>query len=714
MLEGGASFGKYRILRQLGRGATGVVYLAQDQVLGRQVALKILDRSVMSGDRFEQRFQQEARAVARLDHPNVIQIHDLERIGEDWAIDMAYAEGGSLADAAASGALTIQEALSFVRDVLGALAACHEVGVIHRDVKPNNILISSDGRALLSDFGLAAILAEHHRTAVASASSSGLFVGTPRYAPPESWNEQEPTPAWDVYSVGMVIFELVAGKTPYDAGSPFALMRQMIEHPVPRLVDIAPSVTPGLSELVGAMLDQDPGKRPENAREALNRLEQLPEIEADAAREAPTLLRQRVRLQTARSPSFLRRRRRKRLRFAAWGMAAAISTVLILAGAVLWRPWGSSSDPVGRFAQRTARLPGTGSSQAAVFTSIDTSTHQVRSNHLLMLSGKKPDEWILLGGETTHLWYVLGHVDNDVYWDFRGYWGEYTDDTARYFQHGQVAGKGRWIEPGREMTISLQFQTVDLGTRRSQTLVLKRSESPMSEADFVREVQENDCLLPLLYNELFPRRLPWAEDVETRFLVLASQRTIVPFLGLSPPPIRVDGRLDEPAWRTIGTDSASEPGFLIGRPKTAHGSLRTRWDADALFLGMEMARSVARPRIVIVLLHHYTIPVAQSERWSVRVDENAVITGRHTRRGSREPWDCAWEVMASSADGWQAEIRVPFKDLGVKETPEEGARWRLNAALYDLDTSEDIPIALWGAEDLNAAEQGVILVLLRE
>jgi hypothetical protein len=119
--------------------------------------------------------------------------------------------------------------------------------------------------------------------------------------------------------------------------------------------------------------------------------------------------------------------------------------------------------------------------------------------------------------------------------------------------------------------------------------------------------------------------------------------------------------------------------------------------------------------MIISLLHHYAIPAGKSDRWSVRMDEKGVVMGRHTHYGLQEPWDCTWEVAVSLPEnGWQAEIKIPFKGLDAEETPQEGSRWRMKAALYDLNISEDVPITVWGTDDLNAVEQGAILVFARK
>lgn len=228
--------------------------------------------------------------MAGLEHPNIVPIHSFERLGDDLAIDMAYVAGGSLADAEESGRIRLNGVMQCAAQVLRALAACHASGIVHRDVKPSNILIADDGRALLSDFGLARLVAAHHKDAMRSSASSGFFLGTPRYAPPESWAGEEPTPAWDVYSMGVVLFEAAASRPPYDADSPLELIKQMTQAAPPALLDTADGASPELDSLVSAMMSPNAAERPQSAHEVLERLPGIPEFGPDTAGKASTVV----------------------------------------------------------------------------------------------------------------------------------------------------------------------------------------------------------------------------------------------------------------------------------------------------------------------------------------------------------------------------------------------------------------------------------------
>ncbi len=272
--EGFAQTGKYRLLHELGRGGMGVVYLAEDTRLRRQVALKILHPALTLDSGFVAGFVREAQAIAALTHPGIVRVHAIEEIGGSHLIDMEYIDGNSLDQILLRGPIDRPDALGIVNRVLNALAACHIRNMIHRDVKPANILIAYDGRILLSDFGLAMSFG---LSSVATATSS-CFIGTPKYAPPESWDKVPPSPAGDVYSTGLVLLELLAGKTPFDGDSPLDIMRKTIDASAVPVRDLLPDISDDLASLLEDMLDVTPANRPKDAGVALQRLRETEEF----------------------------------------------------------------------------------------------------------------------------------------------------------------------------------------------------------------------------------------------------------------------------------------------------------------------------------------------------------------------------------------------------------------------------------------------------
>ncbi|HPO17438.1 MAG TPA: protein kinase [Candidatus Hydrogenedentes bacterium] len=713
LLEPGSSFGKYRVVRRIGRGGMGIVYLAEDQDLGRRVALKVLDRSITSDEHFEERFRQEARIIAGLDHPNIVQIHHLERVGDDLAIDMTYVESGSLADAMAEDRLMVQDVLSLVQDVLGALSACHEAGIVHRDIKPSNILLTNDSRALVSDFGLAKLMADYHESSILNHSSSSLFVGTPRYAPPESWDDQEPAPSWDVYATGMVLYEAIACENPYTARTPFALMKQMIERPLPKLHDILPEISEALSDLVAAMLDSDPAKRPADGGAALRLLEQVPELQgADTG--GSTIVRRRVQAQTFRRPSkrSARIRRKKRLQQGIIGLIAGVMLLGIMAtGMALWR-MRTQQETHSPNKAHTAIASGevvTGAEPYLLFNSIDPSTHEIWPDHWLMLPGKRKGEWKVLASHYTDLWMLDASLENDMQWTFKGGFGEYTDGTAAYFRHGEVKGTGRWVTQGAEMTVSLEFHSLSDAWRGNHVLTLKRSDNGATDVEFLRKLEGEDLIQPLLYNELFVRHVPWAEPLETQFLGRTAQRVKVLPLSPSEGLITLDGRLEEPAWKTLETGTSENFGALRGQPPEIQATLRVRYDANTLYIGLETGKALSNAILTLYLMNQFAIPAPLSQRWGVQVSGNGTVTGQCIKRGQRVEWNCAWQAAERTVgDRWQAEIAVPFANVSTREAVIPGDRWRINCTISTK--TDQTPLAVWGGAPVEAVEQGVILL----
>ncbi|MFF4742884.1 protein kinase [Streptomyces chengbuensis] len=248
--------GRYRLTESIGRGGMGKVWRAQDEVLHRTVAVKELTAGlyVSEADRtvLHARTQKEARAAARISHPNVVTVHDvLEYDGRPWIV-MQYVDGPSLADAAKeSGRIEPAEAARIGLHVLGALRAAHAAGVLHRDVKPGNVLLASDGRVLLTDFGIAAIEGD------STITRTGELVGSIDYLAPERVRGGDPGPASDLWSLGATLYTAVEGTSPFRRTSPLSTMQAVVteEHPP------APHAA-ALEPVISALLRKEPEQRP--------------------------------------------------------------------------------------------------------------------------------------------------------------------------------------------------------------------------------------------------------------------------------------------------------------------------------------------------------------------------------------------------------------------------------------------------------------------
>jgi serine/threonine-protein kinase len=253
-LEPGSSFGPYRIVGPLGRGGMAAVYRAHDPVLEREVALKVLPPEFLHDPAFAERFRQEARVAARLEHPNVVPVHAFGiDEGRPW-MAMRLLDGGSLSARLDGGPLPPTQAAAVLRDVAAALDYAHARGVVHRDVKPANVLLDSAGRAYLADFGIARLV---EGSSVATAT--GMLQGTPSYMAPEQALGEKVGPAADVYALGVMAFECLTGRVPYTGTTPVAVLMKHVHEPVP--APLPGELPPPLGDTLRRALAKRPHER---------------------------------------------------------------------------------------------------------------------------------------------------------------------------------------------------------------------------------------------------------------------------------------------------------------------------------------------------------------------------------------------------------------------------------------------------------------------
>lgn len=251
----GTTFGKYDITRQLGKGGGGVVYEAYDTGKGRTVALKVLADELSTNTTFRTRFQRESQAAAMLQEPHVIPIHDWGEIDGSLYIDMRLVQGRTLLDLIEEGPLAPARAVAIVSQVAAALDAAHAEGLIHRDVKPQNILVTPADFVYLVDFGIAQTKADPRLTTV------GTQIGTLNYMAPERFNAKVPTPAVDVYSLACVLYESLTGDAPFAGDSLEHLVAAHLALPPPRPSAANGRIPAALDEVVARGMAKDPGDR---------------------------------------------------------------------------------------------------------------------------------------------------------------------------------------------------------------------------------------------------------------------------------------------------------------------------------------------------------------------------------------------------------------------------------------------------------------------
>lgn len=227
----GITLGNYLVQERIGRGGMAEVYKGYHQRLNRHVAIKVLHGYLAEGQDFLARFEREARAVAFLRHPNIVQIHDFDAQDDHCYMVMEYIEGGTLSDwlAERRGRVDMEELLAIMEQIGSALDYAHSQGLVHRDIKPSNILIDPEGHVFLTDFGIARIVSSTQFTA------SGALIGTPAYMSPEQCRGDEISHVSDIYSLGVILYELLTGYQPYIADTPLSILQKHIMDPVPSL-----------------------------------------------------------------------------------------------------------------------------------------------------------------------------------------------------------------------------------------------------------------------------------------------------------------------------------------------------------------------------------------------------------------------------------------------------------------------------------------------
>lgn len=290
-LETGDLVGHFRIMRALGRGAMGEVYLARDTMLGRKVALKVIAADLLGSERAMRRFLFEAKATAQFNHPNIVTIHAVGEHGDRPYVALEYVEGENLRERTKGERLPLPETLRIGLAIAEALAEAHDHGILHRDLKPANIIIGSDGRVRLLDFGLAkAVQAiDDEDPSASSTSSSTWLVGTPRYMSPEQWRGGTVEGTADVFALGVILYELCSGGVrPFDANNTVDLLRIVTSDEAATKLSAVADVPARLSELVARCLQKKADDRP-SAKEVAHELRALrsPERTAPSVSEGP-------------------------------------------------------------------------------------------------------------------------------------------------------------------------------------------------------------------------------------------------------------------------------------------------------------------------------------------------------------------------------------------------------------------------------------------
>ncbi|MBI2933890.1 MAG: protein kinase [Planctomycetes bacterium] len=329
-LAPGLVIGRCRVIRLIAAGGQGSIYLAHHQALDKDVALKVLPPSLSNDEEFVRRFLREARSAARLEHPNIVQVYDAGIEKDIHYIVMQYVDGRDLQRLLdRRGKITVNDALAITRRVAIALASAHKAGILHRDIKPSNIMLTRQGRVMVTDFGLARDMSA---TMSGVITQSGFVMGTPDFLSPEQAMGERLDPRSDIYSLGATLYSMLAGRPPYADENPVQVLMKHVrenERPAP-LPTVNPEATPAVEALVAKMMAKSPHQRYASMEEVVAAIDAI----KGGSRAAPS-----VEPEPVPAP--------RHWKWTRWAIAAGIAIVVALI--VLLRP-----DPAER-AWRSAR-----------------------------------------------------------------------------------------------------------------------------------------------------------------------------------------------------------------------------------------------------------------------------------------------------------------------------------------------------------------------
>ncbi len=722
MLVSGLETDKYHVLRELGHGGMGVVYLAEDQRLKRQVALKVLYEHLNRDAAFVKRFQEEARSVSSLHHPNIVCVHGLEQANNVVAIDMEYVEGDSLDKLILSAQISPHTAVGIARDVLSGLVTCHDIGIVHRDIKPSNILIHTEGVAKLTDFGLATAYASHVEDSVRGNASSGFYMGTPRYMPTAAWEGGRPQPCWDMYSFGLVFYEMLTGRIVFEGESPMAIVKKHFAEPVPELSHVLDVASPQLVAVLEAMLKATHGGEHEfSSLTALAALEETPECQELRASNSATTLTLPPPRRRKRPTQIATTRRRKTVAGIAAGLVLAF--VLVVAS---------------RFFRDTEPPPTIPEPVVAPVTEV--TTLQTMSNGTLFMEGELVDtlgnfiqgSWCitvnedgdpdtLIGFTEQGLWFVeTSEKKKSSAWLIRGGWARNVSVQRGSIQFGSLTGTLLWKKEHApiSMTMSIECNNSRTNGKTQYNLALWPQGEGFRATDYSYALESSGPLMALLYSQLLPRDLVWPERIEALLPALSPGRLYAPYASTDE--ITVDGLLNEAIWRAQYFGPSGPIGSLPPQMPPRGATLQVRWDGAQLVLASQLTRSEPNPQFELFVMPVLERSHDQSPRYDVTISEQGIVQRRYFEGNRQLPWQSTWNFdwqcrVAPNEKENTVEILIPLNDMEEIARPTAGKRWRFNAqwTREEADGTRTV-VARWGDEQFEQTEHGALIIFEEE
>jgi serine/threonine-protein kinase len=318
----GKNLSNYKIIEKLGKGGMATVYKAHELSLNRIVALKVLSSKLSEDAEYIKRFQREAQAAAQLNHQNIVQIY---AIGEEEGIHyfaMEHIKGKTLSDIKKDkGILDSAYSVNVIKQVAEALSEAHKAGLIHRDIKPSNIMIDSTGKAKVTDFGIAYVI-----EAKTKLTRDGSIIGTPEYLSPEQCEGKKVDGRSDIYSLGVTLYEILTGKTPYEADTPVSMLMKIVKGTFPPIGEVNPNVPEQLQKIVEKMMQTNPDNRYANADELIKALDELDSTILASKKEEPLADKEAKDITAQIESDYKVERKSKQM----WIAAAVVAVIILL------------------------------------------------------------------------------------------------------------------------------------------------------------------------------------------------------------------------------------------------------------------------------------------------------------------------------------------------------------------------------------------------